>query len=164
MFSLPELFVADSQKNLGFRHVSKLLSSKRNKLEDQIIASIQWAGRATVDARKEEAFLLYAIALESLVLADKDPRELTYRLQVRVAHLLGKDIKARQEIFSTVGRLYGVRSQIVHSGHYQVVDSDLSLIRAFAKSCIIRICTSDPFVGMSTPKDLAEWFQEQVFH
>ena len=62
---------------------------------DQVISSLQWADRATVERRREQAFLLYAIALESLVLADEDKQELKYRLRVPVAHLLGEDEQKR---------------------------------------------------------------------
>jgi len=160
--SLPRLREVDSQQNLGFSQVSDLLAVQRNKLQDQIIASVQWAGRATTDIRKEEAFLLYAIALESMVLCDGDPQELTYRLRTRVAHLLEKDLDSRQNLFVKVGDLYNIRSKIVHSGRYQVLEADLNAIRKVAKAALIRISTGTNFQSMSSPKDLGKWFQDRV--
>ena len=80
--SLPKLWESDSRGNLGFSRVAKLVGSQRNDLEEKIIASIQWAGRATAETRREAAFLLYAIALETMVLSDNNPIELTYRLRI----------------------------------------------------------------------------------
>lgn len=160
--SLPKLWELDSQRNLGFSRVANLLGGQRNDLEEKIIASIQWAGRATAEIRKEESFLLYAIALESIVLSDNAPIELTYRLRVRVAHLLGDDVESRRDLFTKLGDLYKIRSMIVHSGRYQVTDADLSLLRGITKAALIRICTGSEFLSMSSPKELAEWFQDRI--
>lgn len=160
--SLPRLWELDSRRNLGFSRVAKLLGSRRNDLEDKIIASIQWAGRATTEIRKETAFLLYAIALESIVLSDNDAIELTYRLRVRTAHLLADDIDSRRDLVTKLGELYGIRSKIVHSGQYQVTDTDLSLLRSITKSVLIRICTGSDFISMASAKELGKWFQDRI--
>jgi hypothetical protein len=126
------------------------------------LAAISLAGRATVDVRKEEAFLLYAIALESLVLIEGDKEELKYRLQIRIAHLLGNTVEGRRELSSEVGRLYNIRSQIVHSGRFQVTDSDLSLMRSIAKNCIMRLIIDDTFTTMSSVDDIVLWFSNEI--
>lgn len=160
--SLRQLWELDSRRNLGFSRVANLLGGQRNRLEEKIIASIQWAGRATQEIRREESFLLYAIALESIVLSDNDPIELTYRLRVRVAHLLGDDVESRRDLLTKLGDLYKIRSMIVHSGRYQVTDADLSLLRGITKAALIRICTGSEFLSMSSPEELAEWFQDRI--
>lgn len=73
----------------GFSRISEMLA--RQKLEpaqERLLTAIQWAGRAQADARTEEAFLLYAISLESLILGSQSSGELGYRLALRVAHLV----------------------------------------------------------------------------
>lgn len=160
--SLRRLEEADIDGKLGFARVCQLLVGRRSTLEDQIIASLQWAGRATVDRRKEEAFLLYAIALESLVMGDLQPGELSYRLKLRIAHLLGGTAEERAGIFKEVGDLYQIRSKIVHSGRYQVADADFGLMRMYAKASIIRLCTSEDLTSMSTPSKLADWFHDRL--
>jgi hypothetical protein len=160
--SLTKLWELDTRRKLGFARLTKLLADERNDLEEKIIASIQWAGRATAEIRKEEAFVLYAIALESMVLADQNPSELTYRLKVRTAHLLANKTESRRDVFSKIGHLYGIRSKIVHSGRYQVTDADLALLRNITKAALIRICTGEEFMSMRTGKELGEWFQDRV--
>src|ERR1039458_5603817 len=45
----------------GFARISELLRKESpTKLEDRILASVQWAGRAQVEPRREEAFILFA--------------------------------------------------------------------------------------------------------
>ena len=65
-FSFQQLLENDKKRNWGFSKIACLLSKKRNGFEDKIVSAIQWAGKATIED-KEEAFLLYAISLESLI-------------------------------------------------------------------------------------------------
>lgn len=160
--SLRKFTEYDERRQIGFVYASQLLTPSRSALADHLVASLQWAGRATVDSRPEEAFLLYAIALESFVLAEGDLGELTYRLKLRVAHLLGGDAERRREIFAHVGRLYKVRSSIVHSGRYHVTSEDLGLMRWLTKACLVRACTLEELTRMTTTGDLVEWFQSRL--
>jgi hypothetical protein len=65
-------------------------SGTRTAFQQRVVTAFGWAGRATADDPREEAFLLYLISLESLILGEKADRELSYRLKVRCAHLLGR--------------------------------------------------------------------------
>ena len=162
LLSLQKLLDLGARRGLGFTIIADILSKQRNKLEDRLVAAMQWAGRATVDSRREESFLLYAIALESLILVENDKDELVYRLRVRVSHLLEEDVQARRKLSEQVRDLYAIRSQIVHSGKYQVKDADLGLIRFIAKNCILRILIDEPFTSTTSPDDLVAWFDEQI--
>lgn len=161
-FSFPQLLENNKKRNWGFSEIVNLLAKKRNGLEDKIISAIQWAGKATVESKKEEAFLLYAISLESLILLDNEKEELGYRLRTRVAHLLGSDLESRTKISNRVRDLYTVRSQIVHSGSYQVTDADISLIRSYSKNCILHIVNNEPFSSMDSINSLVQWFNEKI--
>jgi hypothetical protein len=160
--SIQQLLKSDKDHSLGFEAISDKLARERGKLDDRLLAAVQWSGRATVEKRAEEAFLLYAIALESIILPTGDPRELTYRLSKYVAHLLGKNASSRKNISKRVGELYGVRSRIVHSGKYQVTHADLAQVRSIAKSCMLRLLTEEPFVNMKNPDELVDWFEQQI--
>jgi len=161
-FSFPQLLENDKKRGWGFSKIANLLAKKRNRLEDKIVSAIQWAGKATIESKKEEAFLLYAISLESLILLDNEKEELGYRLRTRVAHLLGSDLENRMKISNKVRDLYTVRSKIVHSGSYQVTDADISLIRSYSKNCILRIVNSEPFSSMNSVDSLVQWFNEKI--
>lgn len=58
------------------------------------------------------------IALEAIFLTDlpEDRGELSFRLRMRAARLLGTDAESRRQIGRLVGDLYGVRSSAVHRG------------------------------------------------
>jgi hypothetical protein len=69
--------------------------------------------RSAVDAAID-----LGIVLESLFLRDiADERgELTFRLKVRAARLLGNDLEDRNHLFKVFGDLYSIRSKAVHTG------------------------------------------------
>lgn len=147
----------------AFRRIHYLMRNEpRSALAELLLASIQWAGRASVESSREQAFLLFAIALETLVLPDSDSQELNYRLRIRVAHLLGSHRGQRAELSSTVRRLYKIRSQIVHSGSYQVTDDDLGQLRSITKRSIFRVLLHRKISQLRTGKELAEWFEARV--
>jgi hypothetical protein len=56
------------------------------------------------------------ICLEAL-LGDENSQELTYKLQLRAALLLGTSLPERQEIRKAVRDLYALRSKVVHAAH-----------------------------------------------
>ncbi len=63
---------------------------------------------------QEDRILDVAVALE--VMFQLKGGELTHKLSVRAAHLLGVEPETRVEVFDAVKRFYGVRSGIVHGG------------------------------------------------
>ncbi len=55
-----------------------------------------------------------AICLEALLLGDGGNQELTYRLKLRAALLLGSTLDERREISRAIGNFYDLRSKTVH--------------------------------------------------
>jgi hypothetical protein len=156
-------------RNLGLSKASELLKKDRkNKLEERLFAAIRWSGRATIEFQREESFLLYAIALETIVLCDNDKDELNYRLRIRVAHLIGREPdlgevpESRKDISGRVKKLYDIRSQIVHTGNYSVTDAELYEIRQMAKLSILHILNLNPFINMQNADELRDWFDREI--
>jgi len=160
--SLNEITSERAQQVGLFRANSILKKNQHTDVEKRILSALQWAGRATVNTRPEEAFLQYTVALECITLGTKYGRELNYRLAMRTALLIGSSLEARKNIKDQVRELYRIRSKLVHSGDYDATDSDLSLIRYLAKKCILRVLTEEPFVSMVKENDLDTWFEEAL--
>lgn len=161
-FSMIEL-MNEKGKDVGSLRISTLLTKEQpNTIEERILSAMKWAGRATVTERNEEAFLLYAIALESLVMERNNETELGYRLKIRVAHLLGDNLDRRKRIRTDVTNSYKVRSAIVHQGSFEVSDTELGLMRLIAKETIVKILTNAPFNQMESENSLFEWFDNQL--
>jgi len=151
---------ASSAKESGFDRVSSMLAnSSASSLDERILSSLQWAGRASTESRREEAFLLFCISLEALLLGNR-ATEKTQAFALRGAHL--QDAANREETFSKLKYLYGIRSSIVHSGRTSVIDADLSRIRWLAKTAVLKMLVREPFSKMKTEDELENWFQTQL--
>ncbi|MCD6155395.1 MAG: hypothetical protein J7J22_06515 [Candidatus Verstraetearchaeota archaeon] len=160
--SLDEMTSERAQQVGLFRADGILKKDQRTEVEERVLAALQWAGRATVNTRAEEAFLQYAIALECITLGRKDHTELRYRLAMRTALLVGNTLNVRKLVKKEVTDLYDIRSKIVHTGSYEVTNSELSLIRYLAKKCILRVLTEEPFLSMKKEDNLNAWFDEAM--
>jgi hypothetical protein len=112
----------------GFGRISMMLAADNpDDLQNRILRAIQWAGRALVDPRREESFLLMAIALESLLLRNQKDENIGFKIALRCAHLIGlPQLPAKKLLVHAVKELYARRSAIVHSGIVTVSDSELA--------------------------------------
>ena len=134
--------------------------AKAKSAGEVLLTGLQSAGRASVDPRREQSFLLFAIALEAAVLPLQHPEQ-TYRLSTRVAGLLGRNRLERTQIRQSVAELYDVRSRIVHSGSYEVTEADLGRLRSLAKETLLRL-VARPTTWTLSVKELDEWLQTQA--
>lgn len=152
-------------EKVGFYRIKKILEKyNRSPIEERILASIQWAGKAAVERqqRPEEAFLHYAIALETIMLGRQQDIELSYRLSMRTAVLTGDTPENREKVKKEVRDLYNIRSKIVHSGHYEVANADVEKIRVLAFICIMRILNEKPFISMIKEQEIDNWFDKAM--
>ena len=153
-----------SSEGLSLKAVSRveaLLTEGTNDVENLMLTGVRWAGRATAERNLEESFLQFAIALESVVLPVQDV-ELTYRLSQRVARLLGKDVDKRFRLQKRTKELYGIRSDIVHDGIYEVPEKDCNEIRAAAQMVLIELLTNAEVRDCRSRDDLDKWFTRQT--
>jgi hypothetical protein len=146
-----------------FRTLNRLSGStgKSDNAAGVLLSAAQWVGEATVERRREKSFLLYAIALETMMLPTHEGGELGYRLRLRAAHVLGRTVTARERIAKEVGRLYGVRSRIVHAGSYEVTDSDLGSLRAIVKGALFRLLEFRDVRSLSR-QEMAAWLDRKI--
>jgi hypothetical protein len=146
----------------GWDRISEILQNRqRTKLEERILSACEWAGRATVSDRKEEAFLFFAVSLEVLLLGSNVESELTHRLATRGAHLLMKDFQGRREVQNDLKRLYRTRSGIVHSGRLMVTEAELGRIRFLAKTALVIVLTQEPYMSMRSNEEFDKWFEDE---
>ena len=161
-FSLTELRQSsDSMVRRATRHLGALLKKEnRNKVEDVMLRAVYWGGRATAEQTPEESFLFFTVALECLILPTRDPRELGYRLSQRVAQLLGRNTRERRNFMERTKKLYAIRSEIVHSGRYEVNEEQYAEIYNITKSTILKLLASQHVRGFSQPDDFENWLKE----
>ena len=161
-FSLKELRQSpDSMVRRAVRHLGSLLKKEnKNKVEEVTLRAAYWGGRATAEQTREESFLFFTVALECLVLPNRDNIELSYRLSQRVAQLLGRNTRERRNLMERTKKLYGIRSDIVHSGRYKVNEEEYAEIYNITKSTILKLLASQHVRGFSQLDDFENWLKE----
>jgi len=138
------------------------LLMQNDTFASRVITGYMTAGTACVEPKPPLAFLLFAIALESVVLGNQTKGEITYQLSTRVAHLLASTIAAKRSIVKQVNDLYGLRSAIVHSGENEISETDLYTIRAICLRSLSTLVTSSDFIGMKCVEELDQWFNDRM--
>jgi hypothetical protein len=148
-------------KTRGGAAVSDLLK-QTHTFANRVITGYVTAGTACVEPKPKLAFLLFAIALESVVLGEQVKTEITYQLSARVAHLLALPVAAKRSIVKQVNELYKLRSAIVHSGKSEISEANLYTIREICLSGIFTLATSSEFTGMKCVEELDQWFDDRM--
>ncbi len=157
-FSIKQLLEGRG-KEVGSNRLDTLLQEANpNSLSERIIAAIRWSGRATVTEKLEEAFLLYAIALESLIMEKGKTDQVVQRLTTRGAAILSLKAEDTKNNRKELSYLYGIRSRIAHEGSFEVSDADLRVMRNYTKEIIYRVMAKEPFVSMQNEEELFAWF------
>ena len=145
------------------RRVHNLLRlHPRDDVQETLVTSVRWAGRATIARAHEESFLLYAIALECALLPKTGEGELSHRLSQRVAKLVGRTVASRLKYQNRMRDLYRIRSRIVHSGHYAVEEGQLWQMRDIAKGIILKLISDARVARIRKTDDLEQWYERQV--
>jgi hypothetical protein len=164
-YSIKKLLADDNKYNLGVRKVFSLLGKARTGYQERLLSSIRWAGKATVLAyqgRREDAFLLYAIALESMILPEFDS-EISYRFRLRLSHLMFEKAKYRREYSNKISDIYNNRSSIVHNGNFEISNHQLTNIRWITKNCFVKLLKVAPFNKITEDKEFLDWLEDKVY-
>ena len=115
-----------------------------------------------------ERLLDIAFAFEAIFLNDGDNKDLSYRLALRAARLLGKTLKERHEIFDSVKNLYNFRSKIAHGETLDTIKSKnvadklqqvLTRAPRILKDAIIEMILGNAPRGLQDPKKIGEWWR-----
>jgi hypothetical protein len=154
----------DRAREIGLPRADQMLANRQpTDLEMRILTSLAWAGRAHAEYRREQSFMLLAIALESLLTKATARSGVTERLCRRVAHILGTSPKVRRDIFQDVEKLYKVRSILVHTGDStELTDEDLGTLESLVDGVLARVLADEPFASMKTAREFDEWLDDQL--
>ena len=115
-----------------------------------------------------ERLLDIAFAFEAIFLNDDENKELSYRLRLRAAKLLGKTLEERQEIFDIVKNLYNFRSKIAHGETLDAKkskDADklkqvLSRAPRMLKDAIIEMILGNAPRGLTDKGKIGDWWRK----
>lgn len=130
----------NKNKNPGV--IINVISNTINHLiEDQsseakrIRMAIGWYMNSSYNEDDTMAFLQICMGLEAIFGDDQDQGGLTKMLADRCAYLIGKNINQRRKIRDSFGKIYTIRSKIVHGVINRLSDDD-KFMRNYAKGLL----------------------------
>ncbi len=135
-----------------------LCKADRSEMEELLLRSVRWVGRASAANRPEDKFLFSAIALECIALPVERP-SITNRLSSRVSQALSRGDAENEWLQGEIRRLYKLRSRLVHDGSLETKEDDTAKIYAYALAMAIWAVTSPGVAKAISLKDLEAHFQ-----
>jgi hypothetical protein len=133
------------------------------KLKARVLNALMWAGRANVQRRQDQAFMMRMIALESALTGSHERAATTDRLRLRVVQVVGGTLEQRKKAYDLAGELYMVRSAIVHAGGSTgLTEQSAKSLKKLVERTLTALLTKRPFARMSDERAFDAWFQGQV--
>ncbi len=150
-------------KEIGFQRVDEMLAKQHpTDLETRLLTSLSWAGRAHAQHRRDQAFMMFVVALESLLTKPSARSGVTERLCRRVAHIISTSPDAHKTIVRDAQSLYRLRSILVHTGESgRLTDEDLDTIEELVDRTLTVVLTGEPFRSMKTSAEFERWLDDQ---
>ena len=128
-----------------------------NKFQKRIMLAVEWIGQSMADPSPPSAFIKAAIALEIIFTyneRDIITPSIMNQISESIALILGSSVDERLKLESSVKKLYGLRSKIVHSGNKDISQADYKALLEIARSVIIKILTSDKLNSVDSVEEL----------
>jgi Apea-like HEPN len=95
-------------------------------------------------SRHEDAFIDYMVGLESLLTDRNQKGEVTYKISMRTAAMLGETPDERMQIKRDVNRLYGKRSDVLHGTATELdLAADAERLCAYLRRLILKVLSLD---------------------
>ena len=127
-----------------------------------LLSAYVLAGTACTDDLHQRSFLLFAIALESVVMGKTETTEIGFQLSVHVANLIGYGLEDKVSLRKEVRSLYKTRSAIAHAGSSDISASDVERMREMCLSVLLILTISPAFAAMTDHEQLGTWLAERL--
>ncbi|MEG4409030.1 hypothetical protein [Microcoleus sp. MON2_D5] len=146
------------KEDTGYHTVWSFTTKKNlNKFQKRIMLAVEWIGQSIADPSPQSAFIKAAIALEIIFTyneRDIITPSIMNQISESIALILGSSVDEILKLESSVKKLYGLRSKIVHSGHKNISQADYKTLVEIARSVIIKILTSDKLNCVDSVEEL----------
>ena len=160
-FSLDRLKGLEGPVREALARVEELLAKAgRSQVDELVLRAVRWVGRAVSANRTEDKFLFAAIALDC-VTRPKPGHSIRQQLSSRAARVLSGRGQDREWLEAEIGRLYRIRSTLVHDGSLEVTEDDRAQVQTVALRTVVWALTS-PDVGSATTLDDLEAYFRRV--
>lgn len=125
--------VSDALTNTGFNELcDKIFFPEANTVRERVQKALGWMSKARRSEDLPTRFLFFFTSLEALLTESRDA-PITDTISRHVATIIGS-LEYRHEIYKQVKDLYGIRSQLVHSGNRGVSEGECNQLQYIAET------------------------------
>lgn len=140
---------------------------KPSKMQERVIAAIEWVGKGRRDPDSAKALVQFVFAIEALLTFQKKgvlvSPGIASQLAEYSAFILGSDYDSRLQVEKSVKKLYSHRSAVAHGGSQSVLKSEVYEALWLVKSLITRMITEQELLAMTSIDQLQEWVSRQKY-
>lgn len=144
-----------------------LSQSNLSKMQQQVIAAIEWTGKGVRDPDPAKAFVQFVFAIEALLTFKQQGVLISPSIASQIAEysafIIGTDFESRSQVEKLVKKIYGRRSAVAHGGSQSVLESEVNEALWLVKSLITRIITEPELLAMTSMTQLQEWVFRQKY-
>jgi hypothetical protein len=111
--TVSEMNIVESWLDVYQNQLKPVLYDHSSDLANALKVAMDFFASSHESTTSEERLINLMVALEALF-SPEDNKELSYRIRQYASQLIGDSTDERHEIFTKLGKLYSLRSQIVH--------------------------------------------------
>ncbi|WP_026750683.1 HEPN domain-containing protein [Sediminibacterium sp. C3] len=144
----------------GNAYIWNWITTNKNDLQQKIMDSIEWYGKAVIESDDSKALLQYIISIEALLQYDEGKLivpSIVSQLCDMIAYLLGKSFEERVSYAENIKELYKIRSSITHSGKSKISNLSLHTAQIICHMIIRKIITTEPYKNFQSKKSLCDY-------
>ena len=151
----------------GHKRLWNLLDfeSSRNELEERIMKSIEWVGKAYGEEDEGVAFLEISFAFETLLKSDEKTiinPSIVASLSESYAFINGDNVDERISLESEFKKFYGERSGLVHGGKEKLTNASINPYEMITKT-IRNVLINPKFSNCKNMSELASLFKRMKY-
>ncbi|HDX9658515.1 HEPN domain-containing protein [Bacillus cereus] len=165
MLEVDSEFMKDA-KEVGIERfgeiIEKFVRGNLTDMENQILRSIIWFGESKIEHDNAARFLKLTLVLECLLNTSKN-EPVTVTLSERVALLLESSVEERLRMVEQIGKLYNVRSEIVHTGSSNIEEEALFKLESIVSRLISLFLMEPEYACLEEKKDLKNKVDKMKF-
>ncbi len=145
---------------------SLITKTDKSEIENRILSSIEWIGKAVCDLDNSKAFVQFVFAIEGMLQYNSGSiisPSIVSQISDWLAFILYDNPDHRKTIPKYFKDIYQKRSAIAHGGVKTIYTEDLNLVLQISKFMIRSFLTIEPFCNFKTIKELESYLTDLKF-
>ena len=146
----------------GWDNLIRADLSARSELEVRLSTALQWVGQAALAPAASIRLVALVTALEATLIEEGESMGKKAKLSGRISKLLAHTNEEKEKIASQVVKLYGIRSECVHTGLVDVERAQVEISVQLVAGTINALLCEAPYNTMASLSDVVDHIEGAV--